>query len=311
MTAVDYSLFRPTVAQLQAAGVTAVGRYVGPWSKCITEAEAALYFAAGIDVWLVFEQGVDNYQGGAAQGHTDALLAVENLPSNFGTGTVIYFAVDASVNPPDAIAYFRGINEVLTAVRVGVYGEGALCQLLCDSGLASFFWQSESTAFPGNASTLPITNIQQVTAASPFGENADLDLIEKADFGQTPRPGGQVGDYPNAVSSVLTATGNGSWVVGSDGGVFCSGDAQFYGSMGGKQLAAPIVGITRSWSGNGYYLIGADGGVFAFGDAIEYGSYPGLPPASREGTRTFGTLAVDWGGGGYTLVALDGSRYHF
>jgi hypothetical protein len=49
--------------------------------------------------------------------------------------------------------------------------------------------------------------------------------------------------------------------------VFAFGDAQFYGSMGGKHLNAPIVGLQPTPDGKGYFLLGADGGVFAFGDA--------------------------------------------
>ncbi len=41
-----------------------------------------------------------------------------------------------------------------------------------------------------------------------------------------------------------TPTGGGYWEVASDGGVFAFGAAQFDGSMGGKALDAPIVGMT-------------------------------------------------------------------
>lgn len=40
-------------------------------------------------------------------------------------------------------------------------------------------------------------------------------------------------------------------------------------------------------------------------------SYPGLPPEARQGERGFYRLRVDASGTGYTLVATDGSRYHF
>lgn len=64
-----------------------------------------------------------------------------------------------------------------------------------------------------------------------------------------------------------TPSGHGYWIVGSDGGVFAYGDAEFHGSMGGQPLNAPIVGITATPTGHGYWLIAQDGGVFAFGDA--------------------------------------------
>jgi hypothetical protein len=45
-------------------------------------------------------------------------------------------------------------------------------------------------------------------------------------------------------SVVATPDGHGYWEVASDGGLFGFGDANFYSSMGGKPLDAPIVGMT-------------------------------------------------------------------
>ena len=70
-----------------------------------------------------------------------------------------------------------------------------------------------------------------------------------------------------AVEIVGTKSGQGYWIFAQDGGVFAYGDAGFFGSLGGKTLAAPIVGATVTASGLGYWMVGADGGVFAFGDA--------------------------------------------
>ena len=61
--------------------------------------------------------------------------------------------------------------------------------------------------------------------------------------------------------------GGGYWLVAADGGVFSFGHAGFFGSMGGKHLDAPIVGIAATPDGGGYWLVAADGGVFSFGDA--------------------------------------------
>ena len=72
-----------------------------------------------------------------------------------------------------------------------------------------------------------------------------------------------------------TPSGGGYWIVGSDGGVFSYGDAQFFGSTGGVALNAPIVGITATPTGNGYWLIAQDGGVFSFGDAPFLGAPTG------------------------------------
>ncbi|SHE42961.1 hypothetical protein SAMN02745225_00584, partial [Ferrithrix thermotolerans DSM 19514] len=56
---------------------------------------------------------------------------------------------------------------------------------------------------------------------------------------------------------------------------FSFGDANFYGSMGGQHLNAPVVGIASTPDGMGYTLVGADGGTFNFGDANFYGSLAG------------------------------------
>jgi hypothetical protein len=55
--------------------------------------------------------------------------------------------------------------------------------------------------------------------------------------------GGQPLDQP-IVGMAPTASGNGYWLVASDGGIFTFGDAGFYGSMGGQPLDQPIVGMS-------------------------------------------------------------------
>lgn len=77
------------------------------------------------------------------------------------------------------------------------------------------------------------------------------------------------------VAVLSTLSGDGYWLVAADGGVFAYGDAEFYGSMGGKGLAAPVTGATLHPSGEGYWLTAADGGVFAFGAAQFHGAPTG------------------------------------
>jgi hypothetical protein len=60
--------------------------------------------------------------------------------------------------------------------------------------------------------------------------------------------------------------------VASDGGIFTFGDAKFLGSMGGKPIAAPIVGMARTRQGDGYWLVGSNGGIYNFGAAGFQGS---------------------------------------
>ena len=91
------------------------------------------------------------------------------------------------------------------------------------------------------------------------------------------------------VGMAATPTGNGYWLVASDGGIFTFGDARFYGSTGGIRLNRPIVGMAATPTGNGYWLVASDGGIFTFGDARFYGSTGGMraqPTHRRHGRHT-------------------------
>ena len=108
------------------------------------------------------------------------------------------------------------------------------------------------------------------------------------------------------VGIASTPDGGGDWLVAADGGVFASGDAGFYGSMGGTALAAPIVGMAATPDGAGYWLVASDGGVFAFGDAPYRGSMAGTPLVAP----VVG-MASSPSGRGYLLVASDGGVFCF
>jgi len=108
------------------------------------------------------------------------------------------------------------------------------------------------------------------------------------------------------VGIASTTSGNGYWVAAQDGGVFAYGDANFYGSAGGKTLNQPIVGIAATPTGHGYWLVGRDGGVFAFGDANFYGSAGG-----KTLNQPIVGIAASADGLGYWLVARDGGVFAF
>jgi hypothetical protein len=108
------------------------------------------------------------------------------------------------------------------------------------------------------------------------------------------------------VAMTATPSGQGFWLVGSDGGVFTFGDAGFFGSEAGHPLNAPVVGMAATPSGHGYWLVAADGGVFSFGDAGFLGSESGHPLAAP----VVGMAATP-SGHGYWLVAADGGVFTF
>ncbi len=103
-----------------------------------------------------------------------------------------------------------------------------------------------------------------------------------------------------------TGAGTGYWLVARDGGTFAFGSAPFYGSMGGRHLDAPVVGIAPTPGGLGYWLVASDGGVFAFGNAQFYGS-----AATEHLNAPVVGIAATTDGGGYWLVAADGGVFSY
>ena len=65
--------------------------------------------------------------------------------------------------------------------------------------------------------------------------------------------------------------GPGFIVARPDGAVDSFLGAPNFGSMYGKKMNAPVVGIAFTPTGQGYWLLGEDGGIFCFGDAQYYG----------------------------------------
>src|SRR5258708_380379 len=101
---IDYSVLRPPMSLLKAAGVTAVGRYIG-WDgepgfqdihKNLTIAEKSALLTAGIQIWLSFEYAADAALSGATQGIKDVQLASRQLRDlgMAAPGTAVYYAVD-------------------------------------------------------------------------------------------------------------------------------------------------------------------------------------------------------------------------
>jgi hypothetical protein len=122
---------------------------------------------------------------------------------------------------------------------------------------------------------------------TPYGSAASLNLA-------APIVGGDaVGDF-------------GYWLVAKDGGVFSYGETTFHGSMGGKPLNSPIVGMARTPSGEGYWLVASDGGIFAYGDAQFFGSMGGKPL-----NKPIVGMAAAVDGEGYTLFAADGGTFNY
>jgi hypothetical protein len=119
---------------------------------------------------------------------------------------------------------------------------------------------------------------------------------------------GDRGAQPNVgrVVDVAVSSNAGYWLVTGAGDVWNFGIAPALGSLAGKRLNRPIVGIEATPSGRGFWLVASDGGVFSFGDAAFFGSTGAIrlnrPIVGMASTPT---------GRGYWLVASDGGVFAF
>jgi len=127
---------------------------------------------------------------------------------------------------------------------------------------------------------------------------------DAADYGDEITIAHATGHMGGPVAMAAIPDGKGYWIVDSDGGVFSFGDAAFCGSLGGRTLTAPVVGIAATADGKGYWLAGRDGGVFAFGDATFGGSMAGTVLA-----EPVVGIAANPSGPGYWLAAADGGVF--
>ena len=112
---------------------------------------------------------------------------------------------------------------------------------------------------------------------------------------------------PSGGTCLTTAHGlAGYWICGPQGAVSAFGGALSWGSMAGRVLNQPVVGMASTPDGRGYWLAAADGGVFAFGDAVYDGSMAGRPL-----NAAVVAIAATPDGGGYWLVGGDGGVFAF
>jgi hypothetical protein len=124
-------------------------------------------------------------------------------------------------------------------------------------------------------------------------------------------------DPDTVTSAPYSIPDEGYWLVGSDGGIFSFGSANFYGSTGSLHLQRPVVGIVPTADHGGYWLDASDGGVFSFGDTQFYGSIPGLGlhPAGSGVPNSLDAPIVGMvpstDDHGYFMVASDGGVFAF
>ena len=142
----------------------------------------------------------------------------------------------------------------------------------------------------------------RATGCSP----ATAACSRSATRGSTARPA-RGGSISRSSAWRRRRAGNGYWLVARDGGVFCFGDAKFYGSTG---VDAPELAGARAHAdvdrARATGCTPRDGGIFCFGDAKFFGSTGGL----RLNQPIVG-MAARPQNDGYWMIAADGGIFAF
>lgn len=146
--ALDYSYGRPDPAQLAAAGIRLVSRYLShDTGKNLTAAEARALHAAGIGILLNWESVEGRPLGGAATGGMDGRDAAA-LCEQIGAphGLTIYYSCDTDTTPgqwPIIADYYAAAGKATAGrYQVGVYGEADLIDYLHRQGVVTSEWQT-------------------------------------------------------------------------------------------------------------------------------------------------------------------------
>ena len=274
-----------------------------------------------------------------------------------GTSSALTVTIPPSVSPGTVnvtVTTTVGTSTVSAAVQFTYTGSGASTAPAITSGNATTFSAGSTGVFAVTTTGAP--GVSALTDAAfagctPSALPASVQLLYAGGTTATlegdPQPG-DAGGYTlclqasNGVAPVATQTftltvnapaatlppappaptptptpAHGYWLVGSDGGIFTFGAAQFFGSTGSLRLQRPVVGITPTADRGGYWLVASDGGIFAFGDAGFHGSIPGsgLSPAGSGHPHSLNAPIVGMvpssDGGGYFMVASDGGVFAF
>ena len=221
---------------------------------------------------------------------TTTTVSVSPSSSTLGNGVTYSASVTSAGGTPTGSVTFTTGTTALCSTGALVGGSGS-----CRTSTAPGGTDTVTGSYSGSSSFTPSSGTTTlVVSASPASTTTT----------STPTP------------TPPPAAQHGYWLVGSDGGIFSFGAAQFYGSTGALALQRPVVGITPTADDGGYWLVASDGGIFSF-NAGFYGSIPGLgfAPAGSTNPKRLNAPIVGMvpsaDGAGYFLVASDGGVFAF
>jgi hypothetical protein len=220
MYGVDYSLGRPPVASLKAAGVTFACRYLSPPGnpKNLSVAEAGALLIAGIKLVLVWETFANRMLSGKPGGIGDAHAADAEAIALGLPGIPVYFACDWDATEGQQAAingYLDGVASVIGHGRTGMYGGYWPVSRARAAGKASYYWGT--VAWSGDRwdkSRNPATftpHIMQGASVRIGGADCDKDDSNAADFGQWPRPVPPVPPAPAVITDGILVSKTMGW----------------------------------------------------------------------------------------------------
>lgn len=243
---VDYSFARPDLAQVKAAGVTGVIRYLTGSGKGLTTGEIQRIRAAGLTLTLVYETTGRTVKGGRSAGVSDANAARNALDALGLPASLVYFAVDYDMQPGEYAlldAYLDGIASVLGKAQTGLYAGYGPCAHAISRGYQA--WQTY--AWSGGKVAQGIKIYQYSNGANIGGGQVDRNRTSLADYGQVKWNGAAPAPAPApppAASNQLAVDGAGGpatvrrWqqVMGTTADGIISGQSHPYGSYGWPNL---------------------------------------------------------------------------
>lgn len=192
---IDYSWYRPAIADLKAAGIVSVSRYLSwmPNGKVIQKPEYDSLIAAGISVVLNWESSGTSYTGGYAVGVKEGAEARRQARAlGHPDSRQIIQSVDTGVYPDQNLYdYQRGFNDGGGCGVQGFYGDAACADALFVRGLIAVYWQANARGWPGSSVDDPRAHIIQRTSHSHANlPSNQYDESDRAglDYAQNPAP---------------------------------------------------------------------------------------------------------------------------
>jgi len=207
----------PPIADMKAAGVSFVGRYLSYINnltqvKLLTPPEAKALSEAGISIVSNYEWYASRATEGFTAGRADAQIAATQHAECGGPGDrPIYFSVDIDTSGSFVAAYFQGVISAIGRARTGAYGSYRVIGDLFNAGLISWGWQTYAWS---GGQWEPRAHIQQyLNGVSMSGHSVDYDRSIKSDYGQWQVGGTFMIDITTpGVSRYYTQTAPGVWL---------------------------------------------------------------------------------------------------